>query len=95
MKNFEVLLSNPELAKYIRIEITGHDLLELSSTLITASREPAKIEIKEEYISIIDACNMLKRDRSTLFRWKQKNILKPNQLGLYKKSDIDKFLEKK
>lgn len=95
MNNFDILLSNPELAKYIRFEITGENLLELSATLITACKEQSKIEIKEEYISIIDACNMLKRDRSTLFRWKQKNILKPNQLGLYRKSDIEKFLEKK
>lgn len=94
MKNFEVLLSNPELAKYIRFEITGSDLLELSATLISASKNFDN-DRKETYLTNGEVCKMVNRDRRTLSNWHKKDILKHNQIGLYKKSDIDKFLEKK
>lgn len=95
MKNFEVLLSNPELAKYIRIEISGEDLLELSATLIRVSKEQERIEKKEQYLSIDEVCQLTRKTRASLNRWHKGNILKHNQIGLYKKSDVDKFLEKK
>lgn len=93
--NFDFLLTNPELAKNIKFEITGENLLELSATLINSAKEQSRIDLKDEFITIDEACSILKRDRSTLFRWKKSKILVSNQLGLYKKSDIDKFLEKK
>ncbi|MFV0328712.1 MAG: helix-turn-helix domain-containing protein [Dysgonomonas sp.] len=96
MMNFEFLLNNPELAKHIKFEITGENLLELSASIIKASREQALIDSKnvEQFLTINETCNLLKRDRSTLFRWKQKRILVPSQLGLYKKSDVVKFMSK-
>lgn len=94
MTDFEFLLKNPELAKNIRFEISGENLLELSATLIKASREEAMLENKEQYISVDEACVRLKRSRMTLYRWGQKGILRANQIGLYKKSDVDKFLNK-
>lgn len=94
MKDFEVLLSNPELAKYIRFEITGSDLLELSATLISASKS-SDSDRKETYLTNGDVCKLVNRDKRTLSSWHKKNILKHNQIGLYKKSDVDKLLEKK
>ena len=95
MKNFEVLLSNPELAKYIRIEITGENLLELSATLISATKNSLNLEQNENYLTIKEVCGLVNRDRRTLSNWHKNNILKHNKIGLYKKSDVDKFLEKK
>lgn len=94
MTDFEFLLKNPELAKNIRFEISGEDLLELSATLIKASREEAILEGKEQFINIDETCLILKRSKMTLYRWSKKGILKPNQIGLYRKSDVNKFLNK-
>lgn len=95
MKNFEVLLSNPELAKYIRIEITGEDLLELSATLIKVGKEQERIEKKKQYLSIDEVCKITRKTRASLHRWHKDNILKHNHIGLYKKSDVDKFMDKR
>lgn len=95
MKNFEVLLSNPELAKYIRIEITGEDLLELSATLIRVGKEQERIDKKEQYLSIEEVCQLTRKTRASLNRWHNMGALKHNQIGLYKKSDVDKFMDKK
>lgn len=94
--DISILINNPELAKNIKFEITGENLLELSASIIKASRDQALIDSKniEQFLSINETCTVLKRDRSTLFRWKQKRILVPNQLGLYKKSDVIKFMNK-
>lgn len=95
MKIFDILINNPELAKNIKFEITGSDLLNLSATLMKASISGQK-EIKEEkYLSRKDVSKILNKNLTTLWRWEKKKILTPNHIGLYKKSDIDKFLEKK
>ncbi|SBV91715.1 helix-turn-helix domain-containing protein [uncultured Dysgonomonas sp.] len=93
--NFDILLTNPELAKNIKFEITGENLLELSATLINASKRNGEQEKKESYYSISETCRKLNRTRVTLNKWHNAGVLKHNQIGLYKKSDIDKFLEKK
>ncbi len=94
--NFDFLLTNPELAKHIKFEISGSDLLNLSATLIRVSIEKEK-ESKddEKYLTRKDVSKILKKNLTTLWRWDKNNILKPNHIGLYKKSDIDRFLEKK
>lgn len=91
--NFEVLLTNPELAKNIKFEITGENLLELSATLISASK--AQGLPNDEFLTREEVKKLVSRDSVTLWRWHKNNILTHNQIGLYKKSDIDKFLEKK
>lgn len=95
MNIFEFISTNPELAKQIRFEIKGSDLLELSSTLIRVAREQERIAPKDEYIGCEDVMKLTNRSQPTLSRWKSKKILVPNQLGLYKKSEVYKFLEKK
>lgn len=95
MKIFEILLTNPEIAKNIKFEITGSDLLNLSATLMKASISGQKEMKKEKYLSRKDVSKILNKNLTTLWRWKKRKILTPNHIGLYKKSDIDKFLEKK
>jgi len=93
--NFDFLIQNPELAKSIRFEITGADLLSLASTLIRATREAAIIEASkgDVYVSIEEACTQLRRNKVTLWRWGKDGVLKHNALGLYKQSDIDRILK--
>lgn len=95
MNIYELLLTNPELASNIRFEIKGSDLLELSATLIRVAKEQERIKPKEEYLSSQEVMRMVRRSQPTLSRWNRKNILSPNQLGLYKKSEVDKFMSKK
>lgn len=95
MNIYKLLLTKPELAANIRFEIKGSDLLELSTTLIKVAKEQERIEPKEEYFSCREVMKMLRRSQPTLSRWNSKKILAPNQIGLYKKSDIDKFMSKK
>jgi len=89
------LLKDTELAKSIRFEITGSDLLSLASTIIRVTREATIIEARkgEAYVDIAEACLQLRRDKSTLWKWSRKGILKHNALGLYKQSDIDRILK--
>ena len=93
--NFDILRTNPELASNIRFEIKGSDLLELSATLIRASREQEQITEKETYLDLNQVCAITRRQRVAVWRWKKNKVLVPNQIGLYKKSDVDKFMEKR
>lgn len=92
MNIYELLLTKPELAANIRFEIKGSDLLELSATLIRIAKEQERINPKEEYLTKSELMKIVNRDATTIWRWKKDKILVPNQLGLYKKSDIDKFI---
>lgn len=92
MKDFSILLTNPELAKYVRFEITGENLLELACILTKAIKP---VESEEEYLTRQEVKELTGRKSDvTLWDWKRKKILVPNQLGLYKKSDVMKFLNK-
>jgi hypothetical protein len=96
MTDFNFLISHPELAENLKFEIKGGDLLSLANSLIAAERERMKIESPkmEHYLSMDEVAKLVKRDRGTLFRWNKDGILKYNHINLYKKSDIEKFLNK-
>jgi len=96
MLDITTLLQNPELAKSVKFEITGADLLSLAGSLIKATRESTLIEARtgETYLTAEEACAQVRRDVSTLHRWHHKGVLKHNSLGLYKQSDITKLLSK-
>ena len=96
MTNFDILIQNPEIAKSIKLEITGADLLSLAGTIIRATREATLQEAKkgDVYVDITEACRQLNRNKVTLWRYGKDGILKHNALGLYKQSDIDKMLNK-
>ena len=69
--NFDFIIQNPELAKSIRFEITGADLLSLVNTLLRATSEVTIIESRksETYVDIAEACLQLTRNKVTLWRW--------------------------
>ena len=97
MTDFSILLQNPELAKNVRFEITGLDLLRLASALA----EKVRLETmegnrtKEAFLTLEEVATLTRRNRSTLHKWNAKGILQANQLGLYKQSDVLRLLETK
>lgn len=94
MIDYNLLLSNPEIAKNVRFEISGENLLEIAS-LLAKSVQPEK-KGDEVYISKADVMAMAGGvSRCTLWRWNKEKILQHNQIGLYKKSDVMNFLNKK
>lgn len=92
MKDFSILLTNPELAKYVRFEITGENLLELACILAKVIKP---IESEEEYLTRQEVKALTGRsNNTTLWRWHDTGILKHNQIGMYKKSDVIRFMNK-
>ena len=73
-------------------QITETDLQKLAATLIRAGREEQK-HIEPMY-TIDEVAAIVRRDKTTLTRWHATGVLRHNSIGLYKKSDIEGFLNK-
>jgi excisionase family DNA binding protein len=57
-----------------------------------------KVAENEPFVSMKEACEMLKVCRATLWKWEQRGYLKAYHIGqktLYKRSDIDALYNKK
>lgn len=63
--NFDFLLTNPELAKHIKFEITGENLLELSATLINSTKHSKDMGNKETYDYVCRCEETIKINLST------------------------------
>ena len=85
-----------DLGTKLRLEITAGDLLSLTSALVRATREATLIDARksEQYLTIEEACQMVRRDKVTLHRWNKTGVLTRNSLGLYRLSDIQTLLNK-
>lgn len=94
MTNLAQLLQNPELARNIKIEVTGKDLLSFASALIDQAKHAAN-KTADKYLTSEEVQALVRRDRTTLHRWHNNGTLKHNQLGLYKEADVLKMLETK
>ncbi|MEG1592699.1 MAG: helix-turn-helix domain-containing protein [Chryseobacterium sp.] len=61
-----------------------------------ARAEQLKIKREETFLTPDETCEMLKVDRSTLWRWNKQNYLKGIRIGgkvRYRKSEICKMME--
>jgi hypothetical protein len=96
MVNLIVLKENPELAKNLRLEITGSDLLEYSDEMVKRSVEAVKTkEVQEEYLTSEEMAKTLKVSLVTLWSWDKKGLTKPLRIGnakRYRRSDLEKIL---
>jgi hypothetical protein len=97
MIDFQVLKENPELAKSVRFEISGSDLLtitdELSRRAVEAEKSK-KIPAPEEYLTGEEFANILKISSVTLWNYDKRGITNPVRIGnskRYRRSDIEKF----
>ncbi len=99
MIDLNVLKENPELAKSLRLEISGSDLLEYSDEMVKKAVEAGKTkEAPEEYLTSEEIAKILKISLVTLWSWDKKGITIPLRIGnkkLYRRSDIEKILHEK
>lgn len=73
-------------------QISEEDLTALASKLINAGKQQAR-EV-EQMFTLEEVAGIVRRDKTTLVRWHNNGTLRHNSINLYKKSDIEKFLNK-
>ena len=98
MVDLKVLKENPELAKSLRLEISGFDLLEYSDEMVKRAVEASKTkETQEEYLTPQQYADALQVSLVTLWSWDKKGITKPLRIGnakRYRRSDLERILQK-
>lgn len=97
MVDLSILKENPELAKSVKLEISGADLLAFGesihkSALAEAEKAPKE---KEEYMTSKQFADALQVSLVTLWSWDNKGITRPLRIGnkkRYRRSDLEKIL---
>ena len=81
----------------VSITITGDDVRTLALELYRMVSEEMTVAstADEEYVTAAEAREMLKRSQVTLWRWNDSGTLRPNDIGLYRKSDVVRVLNKR
>lgn len=98
MINLKLLEEHPELAKSIRIEITGSDFIQVAEEMTRRAVESEKARgapKKEEYLTSEETAKLLKISLVTLWSWDRKGITTPRRVGnlrRYRLSDLEKML---
>jgi Helix-turn-helix domain len=97
MIDLNVLKENPELAKSVRFEISGADLLAFGESIHkNAIIESEKNSPKDEvYLTPAQFAESLQVSLVTLWSWDKKGITKPLRIGnakRYRRSDLEKIL---
>ena len=97
MIDLTLLKENPELAKNVRLEINGTDLLAFGEAIHKSALEAGEKTPKEneEYLTPAEFSKVLKISLVTLWSWDRKNITRPLRIGnkkLYRRSDLEKIL---
>ena len=98
MINLEILKENPELARNIKLEVTGADLLAFGETILKNAVNDARKNQQtkpEEFLTPQELADKYKVSLVTLWSWDKKGITKPVRIGnakRYKLSDVEKFI---
>jgi len=98
MIDLTILKENLELAKSVKLEITGADLLAFGDSihkLAVAESEKAPKET-EEYMTPQQFADALQVSLVTLWSWDKKGITRPLRIGnakRYRRSDLEKIME--
>ncbi|WP_010665654.1 helix-turn-helix transcriptional regulator [Marinilabilia salmonicolor] len=98
METIQTLINERNLN--VSIPVTPKDLQEFATSVaksVLANYQP-KDKDEEELLTVDEAMALLKISRTALWRWEQKEFLKPVKLGRfvrYRKSDIDNLIRKK
>jgi hypothetical protein len=81
------------------ITIQKSDLVDFVNFMINKTKSEIEAEViaqkAERYVPRLEACNILKVDQSTLFRWAKRGYLVPIEVGgkrMYKLSDLQRIL---
>ena len=98
MIDLNVLKENPELAKSIKLEISGADLLAFGESIhksaIAESENNTQKEI-EVYLTPQQFADALQVSLVSLWNWDKKGITRPLRIGnakRYRRSDLEKIL---
>lgn len=98
MIDLNILKDNPELAKSLKLEVSGADLLAFGESIHkNAVVESAKNAQKdsEEYLTPQQYAEALQVSLVTLWSWDKKGITRPLRIGnakRYRRSDLEKIL---
>lgn len=100
--DIEILKKYPEVAKNIKIEVSGNDLLTLAKDAATRAandvREIINAEKKQdELLTRQQVAEMLSVSLVSLWHWEKKKILVPLKIGSkvrYRRSDVEKAMTK-
>jgi hypothetical protein len=98
MIDLSLLIDNPELARNIKLEISGEDLLAFGKYLQNNASEVPKeknLPLREEYLTSKQFIEALQISEVTLWSWDKKGITTPLRVGSqkrYRRSDLEKIL---
>ena len=97
MIDLNIIKENSELAKSLKLEITGADLLAFGESIQKKATEEGKYAPKEveEYLTPQQFADALQVSLVTLWSWDKKRITKPLRIGnakRYRRSDLEKIL---
>jgi hypothetical protein len=97
MIDLNILKEHPELAKSLKLEISGADLLAFGESIhksaLVESEKTTKE--KEEYMTSQQFADTLQVSLVTLWNWDRKGITKPLHIGnkkRYRRSDLEKIM---
>jgi hypothetical protein len=99
MIDLNVLKENPELAKNIKLEISGADLLAFGESIhnrAIAEAEKIAPTSPEKYLTPQELADTLHVSLVTLWSWDKSGITKPVRIGnakRYRLSDVEKFMQ--
>lgn len=101
MIDLTVLINNPELARNIKLEVTGSDLVAfgewMHNTLNTESQKNTP-KNPEEYLTPSQFAEALQISLVTLWNWDKRKITRPLHIGSkkrYRRSDLELILNQK
>jgi hypothetical protein len=95
MIDLNILTANPELAKSVKLEVTGADLLAFGESIHKKATEESTPKEIEVYLTPAQFAEALQVSLVTLWSWDKKGITRPLRIGnkkLYRRSDLEKIL---
>jgi hypothetical protein len=96
MIDLNILRENPELAKSLKLEITGADLIAFGESIHQKATECAKPKEDEQYLTPAQLAEAVHVSLVTLWSWDKKGITRPLRIGnkkLYRQSDLEKIMK--
>lgn len=98
MVDLNILKENPELAKSVKLEISGADLLAFGETIRKNTIQDCEKNNRndvEQYLTPQQFADALQVSLVTLWSWDKKEITRPLRIGnakRYRRSDLEKIL---
>jgi len=95
MIDLNILKDNLELAKSLKLEISGADLLSFGEYIQKKATEESTPKTVEQYLTPAQFADAVHVSLVTLWSWDKKGITRPLRIGnrkLYRRSDLEKIM---